>query len=205
MPVMANSSSALVFITPERLKAKKPCGSTGSRHSLAITGCTTIGYRNKAGQAVWCKTKSRRNQLNRGSSRADGGDGAYYWPLRYIRRIKVFPYTEYVDGLAGYAVWWLGSGNGEWREVKVNGCGVHGSGLTALLEQYTDRTAAMKLKGLQVAIPRSQLPVLSKSGKDGYYWSDLIGLEVVNLQSEELGKVTGLLETGANDVLQVQS
>jgi len=48
------------------------------------------------------------------------------------------------------------------------------------------------------------LPVLSNTGEDGYYWSDLIGLEVVNLQGESLGKVTGLLETGANDVLKVK-
>jgi 16S rRNA processing protein RimM len=95
-------------------------------------------------------------------------------------------------------------GDGNWRKVKVNECSVHGSVLTALLEHHSDRTAATRLKGLQVAIPRSQLPVLSKSGEDGYYWSDLIGLEVVNLQGEPLGKVTGLLETGANDVLQVQ-
>ena len=102
-------------------------------------------------------------------------------------------------------MWWLGSGDGEWRNVKVNASGVHGNILTALLEQCADRNAATELKGLQIAIPRSQLPVLSNSGKDGYYWSDLIGLEVVNLQGEALGKVTGLLETGANDVLQVQS
>lgn len=131
--------------------------------------------------------------------------GRIIGPFGILGGLKVFPYTEYVDGLRGYAVWWLGSGNGDWQEVKVTGCGVHGSVLTAVLEQYTDRTAVMKLKGMQVAIPRSLLPVLSKNGKDGYYWSDLIGLEVVNLQSEELGKVTGLLETGANDVLQVKS
>jgi 16S rRNA processing protein RimM len=119
--------------------------------------------------------------------------------------IKIFPYTEYVDRLADYPTWWLGSGSGEWRNVKVNASGVHGNRLTALLEQCADRNAATELKGLQIAIPRSQLPVLSNSGKDGYYWSDLIGLEVVNQQGEALGKVTGLLETGANDVLQVQS
>jgi 16S rRNA processing protein RimM len=119
--------------------------------------------------------------------------------------IKIFPYTEYVDGLADYPTWWLGSGSGEWRNVKVNASGVHGNRLTALLEQCADRNAATELKGLQIAIPRSQLPVLSNSGKDGYYWSDLNGLEVVNQQGEALGKVTGLLETGANDVLQVQS
>ncbi len=119
--------------------------------------------------------------------------------------IKVFPYTEYIDGLLDYPTWWLGRGDGEWRKFKVNASEVHGNILTALLEQNSDRTAAMRLKGLQVAIPRAQLPVLPKSGKDGYYWSDLIDLEVVNLHGEELGKVTGLLETGANDVLQVKS
>lgn len=119
--------------------------------------------------------------------------------------IKVFPYTENVDGLLDYPEWWLGKGDGDWREVKVARCEIHGNILTAVFEQCSDRGAAMRLKGMQIAIPRSRLPVLSESGEDGYYWSDLIGLEVINLQNEELGKVTGLLETGANDVLQVQS
>ena len=129
--------------------------------------------------------------------------------------VKVFPYTEDVESLLDYPVWWLrkdedadedaDAGAGKWREVKVAECRLHGKLLAAALEQCTDRTAAVGLKGMQVAIPRSQLPKLSKSGKDGYYWADLIGLEVVNLQGEELGKVTGLLETGANDVLQVQT
>jgi 16S rRNA processing protein RimM len=126
-------------------------------------------------------------------------------PYGILGWIKVFPYTEYVDGLADYPVWWLGSsGVGKWREVKVNEYAIHGNLLTASLEHCLDRTAAMRLKGLQIAVPRSRLPVLSKTGEDGYYWSDLIGLEVVNLQGESLGKVTGLIETGANDVLQVQ-
>lgn len=131
--------------------------------------------------------------------------GRIIGPFGILGWLKVFPYTEYIDGLVDYSVWWLGRGDGEWREMKVAECDVHGSTLIAALEQCTDRTAAMKLKGMQVAIPRSLLPALSKSGKEGYYWSDLIGLEVVNLQNEDLGKVTGLLETGANDVLQVKS
>jgi 16S rRNA processing protein RimM len=126
-------------------------------------------------------------------------------PYGVLGWIKVFPYTEYVDGLADYPAWWLGSGgDGKWREVKVNEYAIHGNLLTVSLQHCSDRTEAVRLKGLQVAVPRSQLPVLSKTGEDGYYWSDLIGLEVVNLQDESLGKVTGLLETGANDVLQVQ-
>jgi len=126
-------------------------------------------------------------------------------PYGILGWIKIFPYTEYVDGLADYPVWWVGRGDGNWREVKVNDCAIHGSTLIASLEQYSDRNGAAGLKGLQVAVPRSRLPVLSEKGDDGYYWSDLIGLGVVNLQGEQLGEVAGLLETGANDVLQVQS
>lgn len=119
--------------------------------------------------------------------------------------IKVFPYTENIESLRAYPVWWLGQGNDEWREVCVIGCEVHGRVLVALLAQCPDRASAMQVKGFQVAVPRSQLPVLPESGENGYYWLDLIGLEVVNLEGESLGRVSGLIETGANDVLQVQS
>jgi 16S rRNA processing protein RimM len=131
--------------------------------------------------------------------------GRIIGPFGVSGEVKVFPYTEHLDGLAGYRAWWLDTGDGKWRKVTVNECEVHGSLLIALLEPYADRTAATQLKGLQVAIPRSQLPALAESGKDGYYWADLVGLEVVNLQGEELGKITSLLETGANDVIQVRS
>ena len=41
--------------------------------------------------------------------------------------------------------------------------------------------------------------------KNAYYWQDLIGLRVINQQNIELGVVTKILETGANDVLVVTS
>jgi 16S rRNA processing protein RimM len=62
----------------------------------------------------------------------------------------------------------------------------------------------MKLKNTLIAIPRNQLPALSNSGKDGYYWEDLVGLKVINLQDEELGSVVGIIAS-SNDILQVQS
>ena len=44
---------------------------------------------------------------------------------------------------------------------------------------------------------------LEKLEKGEYYWSQLIGLKVVNLQDVELGTVDWLFETGNNDVMVV--
>ena len=55
--------------------------------------------------------------------------------------------------------------------------------------------------GSTIAIRREQLPALAEHE---YYWNDLKGLRVVTRDGIPLGEVTGLMETGANDVLVVQ-
>ena len=115
--------------------------------------------------------------------------------------VKVQPFTEYIDSLLDYRTWWLGSEHGPWREVKVGQCEAHHKTLAAQLPDCPDRTAAEKLKGLLIAVPRDRLP---KQGDGEYYWSDLIGMAVVNEAGATLGTVLNLLETGANDVLSVQ-
>ncbi|MDE2389722.1 MAG: ribosome maturation factor RimM [Betaproteobacteria bacterium] len=119
--------------------------------------------------------------------------------------IKVNPYTEYTDGLMEYPSWWLTRDSKDWQMVHVIAGRMSGSTLNAKLQEYSDRTQALKLQGMQIAVPRDQLPDLSKNGKDGYYWSDLIGTKVLNLKGEELGKIIDLFETGANDVLRIQN
>ena len=115
--------------------------------------------------------------------------------------VKIQPFTEYLDSLLDYRTWWVGQEHGPWREVTVQQCEVHNKTLAAQLPDCPDRTAAEKLKGLLIAVPRSSLP---KQDKDEYYWSELIGLAVVNEAGVTLGTVTNLLETGANEVLSVQ-
>lgn len=114
--------------------------------------------------------------------------------------VKVHAHTEAKENLLDYRVWWLGK-EGGWRELKVLESGVHGVAVIARLEGCDDRSAALGLKGLQIAVPRSHLP---RCAKDEFYQADLIGLEVVNLQNENLGEVAGILETGANNVLKVK-
>jgi len=97
-------------------------------------------------------------------------------------------------------VLWLGSETGPWREVKLKSLKVHGDGVVVLFDGVSDRTGAEKLKGTLVGAPREALPATEENE---YYWADLIGLDVVNSAGDKLGKVVGLLETGANDVLRV--
>ena len=41
--------------------------------------------------------------------------------------------------------------------------------------------------------------------KGDYYWHDLIGCSVVNLEGYTMGTVTEMMETGSNDVLVVKA
>ena len=114
--------------------------------------------------------------------------------------IKLQTFTEYLDSLLDYPVWRLGK-DGRWRDYRVLDGKIHGQYLMAGLEGVEDRTAAEALMGLDVPVLREEMP---EADEDEYYWDDLIGLDVVNLAGEVLGRVEGLLETGANDVLQVR-
>ncbi len=127
-------------------------------------------------------------------------------PYRVRGWVKVSPYTEYIDGLLDYRSWWLNKENEDhWREISLIDGSVSGNVINAHLEGYEDRTRAAQLKGMQIAVPRSCLPVLPENGNLGYYWSDLIGVRVINLHDEVLGNIVGLFETGANDVLRISS
>jgi 16S rRNA processing protein RimM len=97
-------------------------------------------------------------------------------------------------------VWWLGPEQGPWQPYQLKQCRLQGEHLVAKFAEVADRGAAEGLHGLFVAAQRSDLP---PAGDDAYYWADLIGLAVVNLHGAALGKIDSLIETGANDVLQV--
>jgi 16S rRNA processing protein RimM len=113
--------------------------------------------------------------------------------------IKVQPFTQLPGGLLDYPLWWVGEGD-HWSPRRLEEGAVHGKSVVARLERCEEREAAAAMAGWQVAVPRSQLPP-SREGE--YYWTDLLGLAVRNLQGQALGRIVRLLETGANQVLVV--
>ena len=66
----------------------------------------------------------------------------------------------------------------------------------------TNRDQAKTLIGAELFIPQSELPELDE---DTYYWYDLIGIEVVTMAGESLGRIESIIETGSNDVYIVKS
>ena len=114
--------------------------------------------------------------------------------------INIQPDTEYIDSLFDYPVWWI-QVDGVWKEFSVEEAKVHGDHLVAKLEGVIDRDQAFKFKGKTIAVPREELP---EPDEGEYYWSDLVGLEVENLQGEKFGRIDHLFETGANDVMVVK-
>ncbi len=115
--------------------------------------------------------------------------------------MKVFSYTEPREAVLQYKGLLLGR-NGNWQPVKVAEGQRHGKSVILRFEGFDDRDQAAALIGTDIVTERSELP---EPEEGHYYWRDLIGLKVVHCDGTELGKIKDMLETGAHDVMVVQS
>ncbi len=114
--------------------------------------------------------------------------------------VRIEPYSADPHSLASYPVVWVGRG-GNWRELTVaESVQQQGTGLVVRFEGCVERDAALALKGSEVALKREALP---QGADNEFYWVDLVGLAVVNVQGEELGTVAELFENGAHPVMRV--
>jgi len=114
--------------------------------------------------------------------------------------VKLLSHTEPRDKIVEYRPWQLKLADG-WREWQLAEGQAHGKGVIARLEGVTDRDQAAALMGAEIAVWRDQLGE-TKPGQ--YYWADLVGLEVQLAGGRSLGRVSGLMATGSNDVLVVK-
>ena len=73
-------------------------------------------------------------------------------------------------------------------------------GVVVRAAEITDRNQAEAARGLKLYIPRAALP---EPDEDEYYVTDLIGLDVVSLEGELIGKVRSVRDFGAGDLLEV--
>lgn len=114
--------------------------------------------------------------------------------------VKIHSDTEPRENILNYLPWYLEQ-DGQWQVMKLVAGKKHGKGLIAQFINCDDREVAVTLVGKRIAIKPEQLPPAEKGE---YYWRDLQGLKVSNIEGIELGIISSMMETGANDVMVIR-
>ncbi len=118
--------------------------------------------------------------------------------------LRVHPFGDDPEAWRKMPQWWLAADAEapatSWKAHALEAVKLHGDGVVAKLAGIDDRDASEALGNCYVGAPREALPA---PAQDEYYWSDLVGLGVMNMQDQQLGRVKSLVETGAHQVLVV--
>lgn len=112
--------------------------------------------------------------------------------------VRIRPYSADASALLGAKTWWLDKP--EVHDAERLSAKLHGDEIVARLTGVSDRNAAEALKGATVHVSRKHFPALAEGE---FYWVDLIGAQVTNLQGESLGIVRDLMDNGAHPILRV--
>ncbi len=119
--------------------------------------------------------------------------------------VKIIAYLEDVLNIEKYEIF---SANGEKFEIKIsnkNKTIIGSSGgnpiIIAKIKGVDDRTSAEKLRGLELFTNRQNF---AQAKQDEFYYVDLIGLDVVDLQNKKIGKVLAVNDHGAGAFLEIE-
>jgi len=113
--------------------------------------------------------------------------------------VQVYSWTDPPEALFDYRPWLLGE---QQRATEVVEWRRSGQRLVARLASVDTPESAAGLSEQLIAVTRDQL---AQPEPGSYYWHDLIGLEVINLEDYRWGPVTRILPTGAHDVMEISS
>lgn len=114
--------------------------------------------------------------------------------------LNVISYTQPPENIHHYLPWQIHI-QGQWQHLSVDGIQQRDQQILVRFIDYTQRETAQQLTNCEIGIRREQLPALPESE---YYWTDLLGLQVLNQAQQELGIIEDFYETGANDVIIVK-
>lgn len=113
--------------------------------------------------------------------------------------LRVFPYSDSNESLHRYEKLFFRTSDEEVELLKVENVRPHKKNLVLLkLNGIYTLDSAERFIGADILIKREWMPPLEP---DEYYLSDLIGMTVVDEDGRNIGKVTDLLSTEADDLL----
>jgi len=109
--------------------------------------------------------------------------------------IRLRSHTVPPEGILRYRRWRIAG-----RDWQVADGHPQGDTVVAGLKGLEDRDAALVLRGSTVEVARSALP---KAKKGEFYWTDVLGSEVVSTAGAKLGTLDSVTSNGAQDVMVV--
>ena len=115
--------------------------------------------------------------------------------------LKIHSFTDDQEAILDYFPWSLKLGN-KVQSVEITDWRKHNNGLVVKVAGIDDRDVAQKLVGSEIFVSEDALSDLPEGE---FYWRDLIGMSVVTDKGYDLGQVSDIMETGANDVLVVKA
>jgi 16S rRNA processing protein RimM len=111
--------------------------------------------------------------------------------------VLVRTYTDAPEAIGSYGPLTDADGRGSWKLRVVR---VTTKGVVARLAGTSDRNGAEALAGTDLYVAREQLP----AAEDGaFYHADLVGLAAVAPDGTEIGRIVGVHNFGAGDLIEV--
>ena len=113
--------------------------------------------------------------------------------------LKISSFTRPCENIFSYSPWLLLM-NDTWHEISFDEFQKRGERFLVKFLGIDNPDDANQYVNSNIAITEKQLPRL-KEGE--YYWRDLIALNVINQDGILLGRISEIIETGANDVFVI--
>ena len=115
--------------------------------------------------------------------------------------IKLRSFTQPAENIQHYKTWHIKTKKADWQPIELTDIKTHQQIFIAKIANVNNPEEAALFTNQLIGITQQNLPKL-KQGE--YYWSDLIGLTVIDEDNNALGVIDHLFETGANDVMVVK-
>ena len=115
--------------------------------------------------------------------------------------VKVYPYTDQPENFHQYReVFAEGDRGGEWMPLTIEKARIQNRQVILRIHGCEDREAAENLAGREIGVNRRDL---SEPGEDEFYLADLQGRTALTEKGRILGRITGIIETGAQNILSI--
>jgi 16S rRNA processing protein RimM len=108
-------------------------------------------------------------------------------------------YTEFPERLAPGVTVYVGS---RYQPLQISKTRPHSRGMLLGFEGYQSRDEIAEMRNMLVQVRTADRPELPEGD---YYHHQLLGLQVTDENGTGLGRITAIIETGANDVYVIQN